>query len=187
MSFAMEQLESALGRISLDCKEILLSSFQLWPGKRILVRRGTIAEHIFFINRGFALIKFKTQKGDMVRHISRSSEFITAIDSFENETPSQEQIIAVGDYEVYAIHKMQLMALRKTFPALEHLWTKSITNYLIACQRRITDLLSLDSETYYQKLLAEKREIFQTIPQYELASYLGIRAQSLSRIRKSIT
>lgn len=53
-------------------------------------------------------------------------------------------------------------------------------------QQRTTDLLILSAEKRYLKLLTEQPEIIQNVPIQYIASYIGIKPESLSRIRKKI-
>lgn len=52
--------------------------------------------------------------------------------------------------------------------------------------QRTTDLLTLSAEKRYLKLLAEQPEVIQNVPIQYIASYIGIKPESLSRIRKKI-
>jgi ribosomal protein L10 len=51
---------------------------------------------------------------------------------------------------------------------------------------RANDLATLTAELRYKKLLQEQPEIIQNVPVQYIASYLGIKPQSLSRIRKQM-
>ncbi|NJK82842.1 MAG: Crp/Fnr family transcriptional regulator [Saprospiraceae bacterium] len=148
-----------------------------------MINKGSFTEKLFFINRGFAILKFKVDSKEWVRHIAQPGEFITAVDSFENNVKSEETILALGDFDIYYIHRDDLNLLRNKYQEIDKIYNTFITKALIDCQHRIMDLLCLNAEKYYEKLLKEKNTIMVSIPQYELASYLGIKPQSLSRIR----
>jgi ribosomal protein L10 len=60
-------------------------------------------------------------------------------------------------------------------------------NSLIALQRRLIGSMSLTAEEKYLKLTNTYPDIIQRVPQHMIASYLGITAETLSRIRKQIT
>lgn len=160
------------------------NSFKPWSYKKnILVSEGRVADKLFFINEGFALLKIYFNGKPWVRHIAQPGEFITSLSSFENGGCSEETILAIGQFEIYYIEKNDLQKLRNKFPEVDQLYTNYLITALISCQHRIGDLLCLNAEAYYEKLLKEKNTIMNHIPQYELASYLGIQPQSLSRIR----
>jgi len=180
----MDALKKTLSQIKEDLFNDLKSSFKRWNNKSsILIKKGKYTDKLFFVNKGFVLLKIHLNGRQWVRHIAQSGEFITSLSGFESGAYSEETIVAIGEFEVYYIEKSDLQKLRRKSPEIDQIYTNYITNALIACQSRIGDLLCLDAEQYYEKLLREKSSIMSSIPQYELASYLGIRPQSLSRIR----
>ena len=184
----MEVLIAQLKPLKEDITHEVLKHFKPWNIKnKVLIKRGAKADKLFFINKGFALLKINIEGKQWVRHIAQPGEFITSLESFEGVNENSETIIAVGEVEIYYIKKEDLRSLRHTFKELDNFYTSYIVNTLVSCQNRINDLLSLDAEKYYEKLLREKGAIMNSIPQYALASYLGIRPQSLSRIRKAIS
>lgn len=179
----MENLKIALNQIDKSLVEDILGKFKPWGKKKILVSKGSIADKIFFLDKGFALLTIQFKGSVWVRHIAQSGEFITSLESFENKVESGESIFALGDFDIYYINKHDLDVLRNRYSEVDKIYHNYLTKSLIACQRRIEDLLCLKAEQYYEKLLREKSVIMNSIPQHELAKYLGIKPQSLSRIR----
>ena len=57
---------------------------------------------------------------------------------------------------------------------------------LIVCQEIIASFITQNAEKRYQKLVNENNNLIQRIPQYQLATYLGVTPETLSRIRKRI-
>ncbi len=180
----IDNITESLGKLPEAALQDVLRYFKPWSGKkRVLVNKGAVVDKLFFINSGFAILKFQVNGKEWVRHIAQSGEFITSIESFEYNVRSEETILAVGDFDIYYIHRDDLNSLKNKYQEIDKIYTTFITKALIACQHRIMDLLCLNAEQYYEKLLQEKNKIMMSIPQYELASYLGIKPQSLSRIR----
>ena len=179
-----EKIRTFLSQPNESILEYVCDKFKPWSNKKqVLVNRGSIADKLFFLNSGFAILKFKANGEEWVRHIAQPGEFITSVESFENNVASVESIIAVGDFDIYYIHRDDLNSLKNKYQEIDKIYIAFITEALIACQNRIMDLLCLNADQYYEKLLQEKNKIMISIPQYELASYLGIKPQSLSRIR----
>ena len=58
--------------------------------------------------------------------------------------------------------------------------------FLIEQKNRLTSYLTDSPEQRYLKLLESRPDIFQRVPQYQLASYIGVKPESLSRIRKRV-
>lgn len=57
---------------------------------------------------------------------------------------------------------------------------------LIIYQKMVAAFITLNPEQRYLKFLEEKGDLFQRMPQHYIASYLGVSAESLSRIRKRV-
>ncbi len=179
-----ETIRTFLSQLNESILEDVCNNCKPWSNKKqVLVNKGSVADKLFFLNSGFAILKFQVNGKEWVRHIAQSGEFITSIESFEYNVRSEETILAVGDFDIDYIHRDDLNSLKNKYQEIDKIYTTFITKALIACQHRIMDLLCLNAEQYYEKLLQEKNKIMVSIPQYELASYLGIKPQSLSRIR----
>jgi CRP-like cAMP-binding protein len=76
--------------------------------------------------------------------------------------------------------------LYRRFPKLETI-SRKVMEKVFAEQQEIMSSYVTDSpEQRYLKLLTSRPDLFQKIPQYQLASYIGVKPESLSRIRKRI-
>ena len=183
----MNHFKKIFNQLNPDVVSDIESSFKIWNTKNnVLVRKGRTTDNLFFINNGYAFIKIEMNKKQWVRHIAQSGEFITSLSGLEKGNYSQETIVAIGECEILYIDKCTLMKLRSKYSQVDGIYNQYIKNALLACQKRIGELLSLEAEEYYERLLVEKSSIMLNVPQYELASYLGIQPQSLSRIRGKV-
>ncbi|TAG50877.1 MAG: hypothetical protein EAZ27_14095 [Cytophagales bacterium] len=76
--------------------------------------------------------------------------------------------------------------LFKNHPRLESIARKIVENTFAEYQQTMTAFLTDTPEQRYLRLLETKPDLIQRIPQYQLASYIGVKPESLSRIRKRI-
>ena len=82
--------------------------------------------------------------------------------------------------------EQQGQSLFKRFPRFETI-SRTIMEAAFAEQREALTFYYTDSpEQRYLKLMKSRPDLFQRIPQYHLASYIGVKPESLSRIRKRI-
>ena len=70
------------------------------------------------------------------------------------------------------------------FPHFETFQRKNFEKRTAALQRRILSLLTLSAAEKYDQFIKDYADFEKIIPNYQIASYLGITPQSLSRIRK---
>jgi cAMP-binding proteins - catabolite gene activator and regulatory subunit of cAMP-dependent protein kinases len=152
----------------------------------ILLARGRVAGKVYFVDSGYVVLESEFNGDPFTRHIAKEGEFITVIESFTSRNPSKESLKMTKGARILALGYQDFMALLGKYPVLESAFRQVLQDTLIKCQARINDLLTLSAEEYYEKLISETPYILQAIPQYELSTYLGIKPQSLSRIRRKL-
>lgn len=82
------------------------------------------------------------------------------------------------------IHRDSFEEMLKQIPKLERFFRIILENYLGSLQRRIIENNTLNAEQRYIDFIQKYPEIVDKVPQYLIASYLGITAEFLSRVRK---
>jgi CRP/FNR family transcriptional regulator len=108
----------------------------------------------------------------------------TDINSFSKQKPSVYTIQAVEKTTILQISYHSFQKLLKEIPSLERYFRLILENYLGALQKRIIDSKVYDAEYRYYDFLTTYPNIASKVPQYLIASYLGVSAEFISRIRK---
>ncbi|MBM2841968.1 MAG: Crp/Fnr family transcriptional regulator [Bacteroidetes bacterium] len=98
--------------------------------------------------------------------------------------PSEYNIDALEGSELLLLEKEPQRRLLEEIPKFERLFRLLLENRFVATQRRINESLSISAEELYLNFLKTYPDIAKRVPQSQIASYLGITPQSLSRIRK---
>ncbi|GAA4800502.1 Crp/Fnr family transcriptional regulator [Olivibacter ginsenosidimutans] len=151
------------------------------------LQQGAYCRNIAIMTSGSARTFYIKESGEDVSFLLQYDyAFLTDYESVLLNQPAKVNIQFLEDATVYLFPTKLLNSLCET----DFYWvsyTKKImdTIYLEA-RSRIEDLLYLDAKQRYNKLLKKSPDIFQKIPQKYIASYLGIKPPSLSRIKKSI-
>src|SRR5690606_6302063 len=149
-----------------------------------LIRENQICRKLYFIHQGAISVFILEDGNEHIKDFSLHNKFITAYTSFQTEKPSAIYLRAEQNCELISWSKPFLDSLVKN----NIRWTafaKNMSDYLfMRKEKREISLLSDNAETRYLDFLKEYPQAFQMFPQYLIASYLGIRPQSLSRIRK---
>jgi CRP-like cAMP-binding protein len=169
--------------------EIIASAFErktFREGEQ-LFHSGRICREMFFICTGILRIVTLNEKGNQVIHyFLKPNAFCTILNSFTNGLVAAESIEAACDTEVLVINKSRLLLLYQEFPFLENL-IKSITQQALLDKIAMRNgYMGFDSATRYQLFLDRQPEIARQVQLGDIASYLGITPQSLSRIRKQL-
>ncbi len=150
----------------------------------LVQKEGFVANFLYFIDKGTLIIGNELEHKTITRYMAKENEFLACIDSFINRNISKEFIQATEPTTVYRISKDDFDVLVKKYPGVGEFCQKYFVESLIKCQQRITDLISLDSKSYYKNIVENNPEYIQKMNQYNLASFMGIKPESLSRIRK---
>ena len=155
---------------------------------QFLLNEGDVCRYIGFVNSG-CLREYKIDnKG--VEHILQfaiEDWWVTDLNSFLTGLPANYNIDALQDSEVLLLEKPAREELLKNCPKMERFFRLLIEANHIATQQRIADSLSASAEERYLKFIKTYPKLFEQVPQNQIASYLGITPQSLSRIRKELT
>ena len=151
-----------------------------------LVKEGQVCKSLYFLHTGVLSLLLLKDGEEHVKDFSLNGKFITACTSFTKKTDSEIFIRAEQDCELSAWDRDYVMNLIKEN---QH-WTmfaKTMADYLFQRKehKEITMIVNTAEERYL-RLIQEFPPVFQQVPQYLIASYLGIKPQSLSRIRKML-
>jgi len=95
-------------------------------------------------------------------------------------------IESLSHSKVVLIEHKKLKDLYNKYPKLAILQRKGLENRIAALQKRVLGLLTLTAKEKYQRFVEEYQLFEQVIPNYQIASFLGVTPESLSRVRKEI-
>lgn len=151
----------------------------------ILLKPGELSDSCFLILKGCVKSYFEVDGEEKITGFFLESQPIFTV-SYMNGTPSEyylscleDSIICVGTPE-----KTQKMIAR--IPKLEAIGKTINGEMMVRNQVQLDTYMTLSPEKRYLKLLETNPELCSRVPQYQLASYLGIKPESLSRIRKRL-
>ena len=149
-----------------------------------LLKAGTICKYIAFMKTGSARTYYLKENGEEISFLLQYDQsYLTDYESVLLNAESKINIQFLCDSEVFLLPTSTLKLLYQQ----DDFWikyAKKVTDMVyLEARSRIEDFLYLDAKERYEKLLKKSPEIFQRIPQKYIASYLGIKPQSLSRLK----
>lgn len=154
---------------------------------QVLFEGGHVCREMFFVRRGVLKIVVTNEKGTRVIHyFLRQNQFCTILESFLNASVAEEDIMAACPCEVFSISKGALLALYNRIPYLERLIDQIRQQALLDKIRMRNTYLGHDAQTRYKLFLMQQSDIALQVPLSDVASYLEITQQSLSRIRRNL-
>jgi CRP-like cAMP-binding protein len=149
----------------------------------LLIEDGQTCRHLYFLEkgciRGFANIDGK----EVSQWFGFENDFVTSFRSFITRSASREYIQVVEDSVLWCISKDQLDTLLEKFPELEKLVRLIYEQYYIRLEDRYSNAHFKSAAERYDDLLEYSPHILERMPLGYIASYLGISAETLSRIR----
>jgi len=152
-----------------------------------LFKGGKTCQEMFFVSKGVLRILATNEKGiDVTHFFTRENQFCSILHSFNNQVPANESIQAACDAEVLAITRTRLLALYEQLPYMKELIDQITQQRLLDKIRTRNAYLGEDSVSRYKLFIRQQPDIALRVSLKDIASYLGITPQSLSRIRKNI-
>lgn len=148
-----------------------------------LITEGKTCRHLYFLEQG-ALRGFYNLDGKDVTHwFAFAPEFVTSFHSFITQRPAVEGIQLLEGSVLWSISKDSLAQLMNRHHEIERLVRIAYETYYIRLEERFVNAQFKTATERYQDLLQQSPEILQRVPLGFIASYLGISAETLSRIR----
>ncbi|MEJ0033293.1 MAG: Crp/Fnr family transcriptional regulator [Bacteroidota bacterium] len=152
----------------------------------IYLKEGDISRRIGFVTQGCLRMYYTINGEELCKDFQFEGDFTGSSASMATQQPSKFSIAALEDTTIVEISADDMRTLFDQFKVYERLGRLYMTRMFIYKEKREASLLFDSSTTRYENLVREQPTHAQRIPLKYLASYLGIKAESLSRIRKKI-
>lgn len=151
-----------------------------------LVKEGQFTNDTYFILDG-CVRQFKTLDGnDITTNFYTEEQWIISLENFESKNASKYNLVCVEATTVVVGNEQKAQELFKQFPRFETTSRQIMETVFMEQQNLMTSYITDKPEQRYLKLLETRPDIFQRVPQYDIASYIGVKPESLSRIRKKL-
>lgn len=155
--------------------------------RQYLIQEGDVAKYENFVIKGCLRAYSVDEKGQ--EHIIQFAEedwWIGDMYSYTSGEPAIFNVDALEDSELLQISPENQEQLFKAYPKFERFFRIIIQNGFIALQRRVIANMSQPAEERYLDFAKKYPSILNRVPQHQVASYLGITPEFLSRIRKQV-
>jgi CRP-like cAMP-binding protein len=149
----------------------------------LLLRQGSISNQVSFINHGLLRMYTTVDGRDKVTQFFKEGDYTGDYRSFLLREPANTSIQALEDTELVETKFDDLQMVYKKVPEANLIGRLVAEDLFIDICRRTSAQVSDSIEAQYNSLANEKPWLLQRVPQYMIASYLGVTPEALSRIK----
>ncbi len=154
------------------------------PEKTVILAQGDIARNMYFINDGVLRLWMNEEDGkDITFQFFLKNKIVTSLDSFINGEPSNFTLEAIKPARLMYISKVDFQNILEMYPKIKNYYDEFIVARFAHYRKSFLGQIKNNPEQRYLDLLESQPDIFDYVPHYYIASYLGITNVSLSRIR----
>ncbi len=148
-----------------------------------LLAEGRICRHLYFVEKGALRGYYNLDDKEITHWFAFENDFVTSFHSFTTGQPSVENIQLLEGCVLWAISKDNLTTLLGQFHEIERLVRIAYEKYYIRLEERFVNAQFKTAAERYEQLLSGTPHILERVPLGQVASYLGISQETLSRIR----
>ena len=148
-----------------------------------ILASGKTCRKLYFLEEGFLRFYVYKDGNDVTKFFTEAPYCFTSQRSFTNEIPTEDNIEALKDSIVWEMNKTDAFELLR-YPNWSEFIRKLIQEVQFFTEQILEELQTSTAEERYIKMVKENDPILLNAPLKDIASYLGIAPQSLSRIRK---
>lgn len=152
----------------------------------VLLKEGQLIKNTYFVFKGLIRQYCLIDGEEKTTAFFTEDQWIIALSSFDEEKPSAFNWVCEEDCILLIGNDNSAQDLFKKHPRLESIARKIVENSFAEYQQLMMAYLTDTPEQRYLRLLASRPDLIQRIPQYQLASYIGVKPESLSRIKKRL-
>lgn len=184
-------IQNVLQYVNLNDEEkayfLSLLKIRRYKKKQFILQNYDHCRYDFFIIEGLAKEYFTDINGkDFIIRFVKENEWTADYDSFLSGSESVLSIEVLEDVTAYTISYPDVQLLIKTYPIFEKCYRVYFQKAYTALQTRLVNSHTKTAEQRYKAFIEKEFNLSQRIPQHQIAAYLGVSAEFLSKIRKQI-
>lgn len=154
--------------------------------RQMILQEGFVCRHYTFVVKGCFKMYAVDERG--IEHniqFAAENDWIADIGSFHSMKPSMLFIEAVEPSEIIQIEQQDLYFLYINIPKLDRIFKVIVENKYVELQNRILQNISSTADQRYLNFLEQYPNLASRLPNVQIASYLGITPEFLSKIRNT--
>lgn len=152
---------------------------------QFLVQAGEKVRYNYYVISG--LLKLVYTDATMKQHIlafAMEDWWDSDFQAYYTQTEATLSLECIENTEVLCLSLENYNSLRSALPKVEHFFLEKVTLGFLAAQRRILSLLTTSAKERYEHLAIQYPALLQRVPKTQLAAYLGVSRETLSRLAR---
>ena len=158
---------------------------KLLKGDKFLTT-GKVSTKVGFVKSGILKCSLIGKHKEVVDDFIFENQFVANYSSFLTKKTSTKEIVCLTDCELWVASKSKIEALGSQYSFMAQMAQKIAEQLFIATHQKLENLRLLSAKERYSLLLKTNTKLLQKIPQYEIASYLNVTPETVSRIKKEL-
>jgi len=160
-----------------------IGQIQHFKKGELLAKEGQFSDELYYVAEGGARAYYLLDGKTITDWFAFENDFISSVVSFFLDVPGQHQIEMLEDTTMLVLKRDDVDLLCDKHHDFERLGRLSVTKTMMQLQQRIVSIQFKSSKERYESLLEKYPKIELRAPLGDIASYLGITQETLSRIR----
>jgi len=158
------------------------------PESNILLHSGEVCKHFYYVEKGLLRFYFIDEKGkENILEFAPEKWIVVDRASFYFNEPSEFYIDAIEETTAAVLDKEFIDIAAEVSPQFRKYNERILQNHIRHLQNRINRLIGKSAVERYLHFVEGYQDLTTRVPQWMIASYLGITPESLSRIRKELS
>jgi CRP-like cAMP-binding protein len=156
------------------------------PKNSLLLEEGQLSTEFFFIVKGSVRMFYLSDFEEKTAYFYTERMFVSSYRSFTQQVPAPHNLATIENTTLIVFNHEAAAKLSQYSPKFEQLARVMMEEELSTYQDIVSTFVTQNAEERYLGLLKDRPELLQRIPQYQIATFLGVSPETLSRIRKRI-
>lgn len=162
------------------------SKIQVYPKNNLLLAEGQISKEFFFVLKGCLRLFYTSGLEDKTAYFYTENMFVSSFLSFTQKSPAKHNIATIEDSTLVVFNSDSVEKFMEFSPKFAILAKIMMEEELITYQQIISSFVTQNAEERYIDFIENQADLIQRIPQHQIATFLGVSPETLSRIRNRI-
>lgn len=155
------------------------------PRRYFLLKAGHVCQNVYFIESGLLRCFYEKSNHEICSWFMREGDVIVSVESFFDQKPSYESIQALEDTTVYYISFQELEYIYRNHIEFNYIGRVLVQHYYKLSEQRLYSMRLQTAYERYRFLVQHFPEIVHRVSTTDVASYLGVTRETLSRLKKT--